>query len=45
MIEKKRPDWVPEKAGKEFTTSVMKGVERNHDGLDDSQLNNRSQSK
>ena len=27
MEDKKRPNWVPENAGKEFTTSVMKGVE------------------
>ncbi len=33
MIDKKKPDWVPENAGKEFTTSVMKGVETSHDGL------------
>jgi LAO/AO transport system kinase len=28
-----RPDWVPENAGAEFTTSVMSGVEGGHDGL------------
>lgn len=28
MKDKKRPDWVPENAGKEFTTSVMKGLEK-----------------
>ena len=27
MKDKKRPDWVPENAGKEFTTSVMSGLE------------------
>nr|VFK38473.1 MAG: methylmalonyl-CoA mutase metallochaperone MeaB [Candidatus Kentron sp. TC]VFK54152.1 MAG: LAO/AO transport system kinase [Candidatus Kentron sp. TC] len=30
----KRPDWVPEEAGAEFTTTVMKGVDGGHDGLD-----------
>ncbi len=34
MEEKKRPEWVPDKAGKEFATSVMKGVEKNHDGFE-----------
>nr|VFJ94771.1 MAG: LAO/AO transport system kinase [Candidatus Kentron sp. H]VFJ95660.1 MAG: LAO/AO transport system kinase [Candidatus Kentron sp. H]VFK01903.1 MAG: LAO/AO transport system kinase [Candidatus Kentron sp. H] len=29
----KRPDWVPEEAGSEFTTTVMKGVDGGHDGL------------
>lgn len=33
MNDKKRPDWVPQNAGKEFTTSVMKGVETSHDGI------------
>jgi len=33
MNDKKRPDWVPDNAGKEFTTSVMKGVETSHDGM------------
>jgi len=33
MSDKKRPDWVPQNAGKEFTTSVMKGVEVSHDGM------------
>ena len=28
-----KPDWVPENAGKEFTTSVMSGVEGGHDGI------------
>lgn len=28
-----RPDWVPENAGAEFTTSVMSGVDGGHDGL------------
>ncbi len=28
-----KPDWVPENAGKEFTTSVMSGVDGGHDGL------------
>jgi LAO/AO transport system kinase len=28
-----KPDWVPENAGKEFTTSVMAGVEGGHDGM------------
>lgn len=28
-----KPDWVPENAGKEFTTSVMDGVEGGHDGI------------
>ena len=27
MKNKKRPNWVPENAGKEFTTSVMSGLE------------------
>jgi len=29
----KRPDWVPDDAGSEFTTHVLKGVEGGHDGL------------
>jgi len=33
MSDKKRPDWVPEGAGAEFTTTVMKGVEGGHDGF------------
>ena len=28
MNDKKRPDWVPKNAGKEFTTSVMRGVDK-----------------
>ena len=28
-----KPDWVPENAGAEFTTSVMTGVEGGHDGI------------
>ncbi len=28
-----KPDWVPENAGSEFTTSVMTGVEGGHDGI------------
>lgn len=28
-----KPDWVPENAGKEFTTSVMSGVDGGHDGI------------
>ena len=28
-----KPDWVPDNAGKEFTTSVMAGVEGGHDGM------------
>ncbi|MER2513759.1 MAG: hypothetical protein ABTQ25_15285, partial [Nitrosomonas ureae] len=28
-----KPDWVPDNAGKEFTTSVMDGVEGGHDGI------------
>ena len=28
MKDRKRPDWVPEDAGKEFTTFVMKGVDK-----------------
>ncbi len=28
-----RPDWVPENAGKAFTTSVMAGVDGGHDGM------------
>ncbi len=28
--DKKRPEWVPEDAGSEFTTSVMKGVDNQH---------------
>ena len=28
-----KPDWVPENAGKEFTTSVMAGVDGGHDGI------------
>ena len=32
-MDKKRPEWVPADGGKEFTTSVMKGVESMHDGM------------
>ncbi|MDP8233010.1 MAG: methylmalonyl Co-A mutase-associated GTPase MeaB [Candidatus Zophobacter franzmannii] len=32
-MKDKRPEWVPEKAGKEFTTKVMPGVKTQHDGL------------
>ena len=28
-----KPDWVPENAGQEFTTSVMAGVDGGHDGI------------
>ena len=28
-----KPDWVPENAGAEFTTSVMAGVDGGHDGI------------
>ena len=28
-----KPDWVPDNAGKEFTTSVMAGVDGGHDGI------------
>ncbi|MDG4552650.1 MAG: methylmalonyl Co-A mutase-associated GTPase MeaB [Candidatus Competibacter sp.] len=28
-----KPDWVPENAGAEFTTSVMSGVDGGHDGI------------
>ena len=28
MKDRKRPDWVPEDAGKEFTTSVMSGLDK-----------------
>jgi LAO/AO transport system kinase len=34
MNKKKRPDWVPQDAGKEFTTSVESGVNCNHDGFE-----------
>lgn len=34
MTEKKRPEWVPDGGGKGFTTTVMKGVKRQHDGFD-----------
>ena len=30
---RKRPDWVPDNAGKEFTTQVLDGVAGGHDGL------------
>ncbi|MCP5159526.1 MAG: methylmalonyl Co-A mutase-associated GTPase MeaB [Gammaproteobacteria bacterium] len=34
MSEKQqRPDWVPQNAGSEFTTSVMAGVAGGHDGI------------
>jgi len=34
MSEKNhKPDWVPENAGAEFTTSVMSGVDGGHDGI------------
>lgn len=29
-----RPEWVPDNAGSEFTTHIMKGVEGGHDGLE-----------
>ncbi len=32
-MKDKRPEWVPEKAGKEFTTKVMPGVKSTHEGL------------
>lgn len=32
-MDRKRPDWVPEEAGAEFTTTVMKGVDGGHDGM------------
>nr|VFK27886.1 MAG: methylmalonyl-CoA mutase metallochaperone MeaB [Candidatus Kentron sp. MB]VFK31800.1 MAG: methylmalonyl-CoA mutase metallochaperone MeaB [Candidatus Kentron sp. MB]VFK75570.1 MAG: methylmalonyl-CoA mutase metallochaperone MeaB [Candidatus Kentron sp. MB] len=38
-MEIKRPDWVPEKAGAEFTTMVMRGVDGGHDGLGVSNAN------
>ncbi len=28
-----KPDWVPPNAGKEFTTSVMSGIDGGHDGI------------
>ncbi len=28
-----KPDWVPENAGAEFTTSVMSGIDGGHDGI------------
>ncbi len=32
-MKDKRPEWVPDKAGKEFTTRVMPGIKSNHEGL------------
>ncbi|MBU3917078.1 methylmalonyl Co-A mutase-associated GTPase MeaB, partial [bacterium] len=32
--KKQKPDWVPSGAGEEFATSVVKGVEGGHDGMD-----------
>ncbi len=31
--DRQRPEWVPQQAGAEFTTSVMKGVDGGHDGM------------
>ncbi len=33
-----KPEWVPENAGNEFTTNVMKGVAATHDGLNSQSL-------
>ncbi|MEE4376814.1 MAG: methylmalonyl Co-A mutase-associated GTPase MeaB [Candidatus Competibacteraceae bacterium] len=34
MGEKKnRPDWIPDNAGEEFTTSIVKGIDGGHDGF------------
>lgn len=32
--ENQRPEWVPADGGKEFTTTVMKGIEGGHDGME-----------
>ncbi len=32
--KKQKPDWAPSGAGEEFATSVVKGVEGGHDGMD-----------
>lgn len=30
----KKPKWVPDDGGDQFTTSVMDGIESKHDGMD-----------
>jgi LAO/AO transport system kinase len=45
MSEKKRPEWVPKNAGKEYTTRVMEGVESKHDGMPDSYKNKQKSIK
>lgn len=34
----KRPKWAPEEANKQFTTSVMDGIESKHDGMDKTRI-------
>lgn len=36
-----RPEWVPEKGGKEYTTNVMAGIKSKHDGIDDSSIKSK----
>jgi len=31
--KRKRPDWIPENAGEEFTTDIVKGIDGGHDGF------------
>lgn len=40
MQEDNYPDWVPKNAGNEFTTSLVKGVKSQHDGLSDNRKSN-----
>ena len=42
--KKIKPDWVPENAGSAFTTSVMPGVQRGHDGMPGIDLNRNNPS-
>lgn len=41
----KKPEWVPDDAGKEFTTNVMTGVKSRHDGISSHELNKTSITK
>lgn len=34
--EKQKPDWVPKKGGREYTTAVLSGVDGGHDGMNTS---------
>jgi LAO/AO transport system kinase len=43
MKKQKRPDWVPQNAGAEFTTSVNAGIESNHDGFTENPYHSSNQ--